>query len=624
MSESSLRRGGAIPHGLPQALWHSALETALASLHSPFVVALASGSLPKSAFQFYVAQDATFLSSFGDAYKAAISKAHTAGSVPDVKPRLERLLQGVQEELQLHGSYAAKWGIDLNQGFIPSPATTAYTDYLHAVAHAEDASVADILAAMAPCSRLYAWLGCTLADAYPGASHQYVEWIETYSSEGYMALPDIKEGLLHELTSDQPPPAATFSIAGGLRESCMVSAPRPAYPIGSTQQQKFPEVQEAWFARLQPLYHQAMCLERDFFYAQPDTPPFRVVKALVVSFDGSCCEGSALAAQQQQQHQQQQHQPSTGDKGMEIQAQVDAFSVRHADKQAVQLQLLDHLLAPNVRQQQHQQDQQHGCLLGRRVDGQLDHTTQCDSGQGVGSGHQGPGQASTHFDRPGLDRFLKRLREAERGRRQDLSHEFGSLKGVLSGLPSEELRRSAQRLPLKQGCKQALQHARDLHVPLHVVSESWPSSLVAGALGLNQFGQNDEQQQQECKGAPVVASQSLVYVHANGPEQWMDSDSFGVSRAPRCVQNPQGKDSALTGLLSHTDNKGGPGMTVYVGGCVLDLGAMLGADCGVVIGEDEAFERVAACYGVQVRQLVTAPLKIEDCVPGVVYKGSSW
>eukprot|EP00983_Pelagomonas_calceolata_P020122 635118-Pelagomonas_calceolata.AAC.7 len=63
--------------------------------------------------------------------------------------------------------------------------------------------------------RSYA-LGCA------GASHQYVEWIETYSSEGYMALPDIKEGLLHELTSDQPPPAATFSIAGGLRESCMV------------------------------------------------------------------------------------------------------------------------------------------------------------------------------------------------------------------------------------------------------------------------------------------------------------------------------------------------------------------------------------------------------------------
>eukprot|EP00983_Pelagomonas_calceolata_P020123 635118-Pelagomonas_calceolata.AAC.8 len=51
------------------------------------------------------------------------------------------------------------------------------------------------------------------------------------------------------------------------------------------------------------------------------------MQALVVSFDGSCCEGSALAAQQQQQHQQQQHQPSTGDKGMEIQAQVRSIPV---------------------------------------------------------------------------------------------------------------------------------------------------------------------------------------------------------------------------------------------------------------------------------------------------------
>jgi thiaminase len=39
---------------------------------------------------------------------------------------------------------------------------------------------------MAPCSRLYGFLGCQLALAYPGASHQYSHWIDTYSSPEYL------------------------------------------------------------------------------------------------------------------------------------------------------------------------------------------------------------------------------------------------------------------------------------------------------------------------------------------------------------------------------------------------------------------------------------------------------
>jgi hypothetical protein len=39
---------------------------------------------------------------------------------------------------------------------------------------------------MAPCSRLYGFLGCQLALAYPGASHQYSHWIDTYSSANYL------------------------------------------------------------------------------------------------------------------------------------------------------------------------------------------------------------------------------------------------------------------------------------------------------------------------------------------------------------------------------------------------------------------------------------------------------
>lgn len=59
--------------------------------------------------------------------------------------------------------------------------------------------VAYILAAMTPCSRLYGFLGTELAEAFPSAQHAYSEWVATYSSPEYLALPAAKEELLNML-----------------------------------------------------------------------------------------------------------------------------------------------------------------------------------------------------------------------------------------------------------------------------------------------------------------------------------------------------------------------------------------------------------------------------------------
>jgi thiaminase/transcriptional activator TenA len=46
--------------------------------------------------------------------------------------------------------------------------------------------VSYILAAMLPCSRLYAFLGhALLAAQEPGARHDYTHWVETYSSDEF-------------------------------------------------------------------------------------------------------------------------------------------------------------------------------------------------------------------------------------------------------------------------------------------------------------------------------------------------------------------------------------------------------------------------------------------------------
>ena len=52
---------------------------------------------------------------------------------------------------------------------------------------------------MAPCCRLYGFIGLALAAAYPDVQHAYTDWIATYSSAPYMSVPDMQEALMNEI-----------------------------------------------------------------------------------------------------------------------------------------------------------------------------------------------------------------------------------------------------------------------------------------------------------------------------------------------------------------------------------------------------------------------------------------
>ena len=56
-----------------------------------------------------------------------------------------------------------------------------------------------IMAAMAPCCRLYGFLGLALAAAFPDAQHAYKDWLATYSSAPYLSVPDMQEALMDEV-----------------------------------------------------------------------------------------------------------------------------------------------------------------------------------------------------------------------------------------------------------------------------------------------------------------------------------------------------------------------------------------------------------------------------------------
>jgi thiaminase/transcriptional activator TenA len=57
-----------------------------------------------------------------------------------VEAVLQQLLDGVDQELQLHDGYAASWGVDSKQLAAPSAATKAYTDFLMQVANDPEVS----------------------------------------------------------------------------------------------------------------------------------------------------------------------------------------------------------------------------------------------------------------------------------------------------------------------------------------------------------------------------------------------------------------------------------------------------------------------------------------------------
>jgi thiaminase/transcriptional activator TenA len=181
---------------LAAALWRANADLAQATLRHPFVRGLGDGSLPRVAFEGFIQQDAFFLDAFARAFALGLARSPDREGVYD----FFELLGGVLEELKLHASYAAGWGISVTH-VEPARATVEYTDFLLATAALK--SIGETCAAMTPCMRLYAFLGQTLSDG-ADASGPYVEWVRTYAAPEFEALAARLESLLDRYADDAP------------------------------------------------------------------------------------------------------------------------------------------------------------------------------------------------------------------------------------------------------------------------------------------------------------------------------------------------------------------------------------------------------------------------------------
>jgi len=186
-------------------LFNANRDLADVCLSHRFVQGIASGSLERARFVAYVAQDAFFLAAFAKAYAAAQARSMDAPA----RQLFQRLGEGVTNELTLHRGYAAEWGIDLAV-VTPLTATTAYTSFLDTAATCE--AVPQIAAAMAPCQRLYAWLGQQLEPTANPAS-PYLDWVNTYADPAVDQLAGELEAVLEWPAADPARQGALYRRA---------------------------------------------------------------------------------------------------------------------------------------------------------------------------------------------------------------------------------------------------------------------------------------------------------------------------------------------------------------------------------------------------------------------------
>ena len=190
---------------LSQTLWQANKDLAEASLQNPFVQGIGDGSLAKEKFAYYVGQDAFFLEAFARAYSIAAAKAPNWESFQT----FHALAEGVLQELNLHQGYAQSWNVDIKT-VEPGTATRQYTDFLLSTAWSQPVGITAV--AMSPCMRLYAYLGQQLAKSdHP--THQYQDWIATYSSDEFEPLAKQLEAIVDQHSSDTPLTRSTYRYA---------------------------------------------------------------------------------------------------------------------------------------------------------------------------------------------------------------------------------------------------------------------------------------------------------------------------------------------------------------------------------------------------------------------------
>ena len=201
--------------GLSQRLWEANADLARASLEHPFVQGLADGTLPDETYAFFSGQDHFYLDVFARCYALGAYRAPDRAS----RRKFGQLLGGLVTEGTLHERTAEELDLDLESAE-PAPAAREYTDFL--LASSAVGTLGEHLAAMAPCARLYRFLGTQLADRPYDPKYKF--WIEMYAGDRYGGNVDVVEALLDQHGRDAPGERSKYRTAMQLELNFFESA----------------------------------------------------------------------------------------------------------------------------------------------------------------------------------------------------------------------------------------------------------------------------------------------------------------------------------------------------------------------------------------------------------------
>ncbi|MYD53175.1 MAG: TenA family protein [Chloroflexi bacterium] len=205
MSRTHWRRSLTVSNPpLSKRLWDDNRDLAEACLEHPFIVGLADGTLSESRYGLFAQQDHFYLDAYARSYAWGAVRAQDFAT----RRQFGSLLAGIMTEGTLHEKTAPELGVSL-EDVQPLPAAREYTDFL--LATASLGTIGEHIAAMAPCAKLYGWLGTRLADQ--PYEERYAFWINMYAGAGYLEKVDIIMGMLDEHGEDSATEAIRFRTA---------------------------------------------------------------------------------------------------------------------------------------------------------------------------------------------------------------------------------------------------------------------------------------------------------------------------------------------------------------------------------------------------------------------------
>lgn len=206
----------------------------------PFTAGLADGTLPETAFRYYLVQDYLFLIEFARAYALAVYKSLQLADMREAASALSAILD---VEMNLHVKLCAGWGLspdDLEQAS-PAVELLAYTRYV-----LDTGMRGDLLAlqvALVPCVIGYAEIATRL-KARPDAcvaTNPYRVWIDEYAGAPYQEVAAKARAHLDRLAELYATPAREAELIAMFKEATRLEtdfwqmgwrAGRPSRPFG--------------------------------------------------------------------------------------------------------------------------------------------------------------------------------------------------------------------------------------------------------------------------------------------------------------------------------------------------------------------------------------------------------